>query len=151
MCFGLAPAARANILAATADARSVARIRVRAGCKPTESLPKVKIAILNLFPDARFFREDDIVEAESSSLDRVRERIRAQKIRDAARGALFAGIDGPRLRFTLNKQAAYVGKVSFAAGSPLGDLDIEIEDGDPERIIDGIAESTTKPPAEPLR
>ncbi|HLE46485.1 MAG TPA: RNA-binding domain-containing protein [Thermoplasmata archaeon] len=126
------------------------RIRVRAGCKPTESLPKVKIAIVNLFPDARFVREHDVVEAESASLDALRDRIRGQKIRDAARGALLAGVDGPRLRFTLNKQAAYVGKVSFATGSPVGDLEVEMEDGDPERIVDAIAESTTRPPPEPL-
>ena len=151
MAFGRRVPARANILAGTAVPRPVVRIRVRAGCKPTESLPRVKIAIVNLFPDARFVREDDVVEAESASLDALRERIRGQKIRDAARGALFAGIDVSRLRFTLNKQAAYAGKVSFAAGSPLGDLDVEVEDGDPERIIDALAESTTRPPPEPLR
>ena len=150
MSFGREAPARANILAGTAVPRVVVRIRVRAGCKPTESLPKVKIAIVNLFPDARFVREDDIVEAESASLDALRDRIRGQKIRDAARGALLAGVDGPRLRFTLNKQAAYVGKVSFATGSPLWDLEVEMEDGDPERIVDAVAESTTRPPPEPL-
>jgi len=128
----------------------VVRVRLRAGCKPTESLPKVKIALLNLFPDAAFTREDDRVEAESGSVDRLRERIKAQKIRDAARSALFAGIDGSVVRFALNKQAAYAGRVTFGTGSPLGDIEVEVEDGDPERIIDGIAESTTRRPPEPL-
>jgi len=126
------------------------RIRLQAGCKPTESLPKVKIAILNLFPDAVFSREDERLEAESRSVARLREQIKAQKIRDAARSALFAGIDGRVVRFALNKQAAYVGKVSFSTGSPLGDIEVEVEDGDPGRLIDGIAESTTRPPPEPL-
>ncbi len=125
-------------------------VRIRSPCKPTESLPKVRIAVLNLFPDATFSREDERVEAESRSVERLREQIRAQKIRDAARSALFAGIDGAVVRFALNKQAAYAGKVSFATGSPLGDLEVEVEDGDPEAIIDGIAESTTRPPPEPL-
>ncbi len=126
------------------------RVRLRTSCRPTESLAKVKIAVLNLFPDAVFSREEEAVEAESRSLEGLRDRIRAQKIRDAARSALFAGVDGATVRFALNKQAAYVGKVSFASGSPLGDIEVEVEDGDPEGIIDGIAESTTRPPAEPL-
>ena len=123
---------------------------MRAPCRPTESLSKVKIAVLNMFPDAVFSREDEVVEAESRSTERVREAIRAQKIRDSARGALFAGMGGGRLRFSLNKQAAFAGRVSFAAGSPLGDIEVEIEDGDPEARIDMIAESTTRPPPEPL-
>src|SRR3972149_6374447 len=133
MAFGRRVPARANILAGTAVPRPVVRIRVRAGCKPTESLPRVKGAIVNLVPDALFVREDDVVEAESASLDALRERIRGQKIRDAARGALFAGIDGSRLRFTLNKQAAYAGKVSFAAGSPLAGPDGRGGGGGPGR------------------
>ncbi len=126
------------------------RIRLRTTCRPTESIAKVKIAVLNLFPDAVFSREDERVEAESRSLERLRDRIREQKIRDAARAALLAGIDGSVVRFALNKQAAYVGRVSLGSGSPLGDLEVEVEDGDPEGIIDGIAESTTRPPPEPL-
>ena len=113
-------------------------------------MAKVKVAVLNLFPDAAFTREDDEVGAETSSFERLREMIRAQKIRDSARGALLQGVEGARIRFTLNKQAAYVGKVSFATGSPVGDLEVEMEDGDPERIVDAIAESTTRPPPEPL-
>ena len=72
----------------------MARILIRTTCKPTESLGKVKIAVLNLFPDARFTREEDTVEAEASSLDRLGERIRNQKIRDAARAVLRAGRSG---------------------------------------------------------
>ena len=90
------------------------------------------------------------MQAESSSVERLRDRVRTQKIRDSARGALLAGIDGHRVRFTLNKQAAYVGRVSFAANSPLGDLEIEMEDEEPEALVDSIAESTTRPPPAPL-
>jgi predicted RNA binding protein with dsRBD fold (UPF0201 family) len=127
------------------------RIQIRAPCRGTESVAKVKVAILNLFPDAVFSREDDEVEAESSSVARLRERIHAQKIRDSARGPLLRGVAGSRIRFTLNKQAAYAGRVSFAADSPLGDLEVEIEDDDPEALVDAIAESTTRPPPAPLR
>lgn len=127
------------------------RIRVRTPCRGTESLANVKVAVLNLFPDAAFSREDDEVEAETSSFERFREKVRAQKIRDSARGALLHGVEGARIRFTLNKQAAYAGRVSFAANSPLGDLEVEIDAEDPEAVIDAIAESTTRPPPQPLR
>ena len=40
-------------------------IQVRTPCHGTESLAKVKVAILNLFPDASFSREDDEVEADA--------------------------------------------------------------------------------------
>jgi predicted RNA binding protein with dsRBD fold (UPF0201 family) len=111
----------------------------------------VKVAILNVFPDAEFSREDDEVEAETSSFERLREKVRAQKTRDSARGALLHRVEGTRIRFTLNKQAAYAGRVSFAANSPLGDLEVEIDAEDPEAVIDAIAESTTRPPPQPLR
>jgi predicted RNA binding protein with dsRBD fold (UPF0201 family) len=128
----------------------VTRIRLRAPCRGTESLAKVKVAILNLFPDATFSREGDELEGESSSVERLRERIHAQKIRDSARGPLLHGIEGSRIRVTLNKQAAYAGRVSFSADSPLGDIEVLIEAEDPEALIDAIAESTTRPPPEPL-
>jgi predicted RNA binding protein with dsRBD fold (UPF0201 family) len=120
-------------------------------CRGTESLAKVKVAVLNLFPDAEFSREDDEVEAESASFDTLRAKVHAQKIRDSARGALLHGVEGGLLRFTLSKQAAYAGRASFAANSPLGDLEVEIDGGDPEAIVDAIAESTTRPPPPPLR
>ena len=126
------------------------RVRIRTPCRETESLAKVKIAILNLFPDAVFSREDDEVEAEAASLERFREKVRSQKIRDSARGALLHGVTGSRVRISLNKQAAYAGRVSFGADSPLGDLEVEFEGDEPEALIDGIAESTTRPPPPPL-
>ena len=128
------------------------RILLRTPRKPTESLAKVKIAVLNVFPDARFGREDDVVEAEASSVERLREQIRNQKIRDTARTVLLRGRGTNTIRFGLNKQAAYVGTLSFAAeATPLGDIEVLIETDDVDRLIDDIAESTLKKPGEALR
>ena len=128
------------------------RILLRTPRKPTESLAKVKTAVLNVFPDARFGREDDVVEAEASSVERLREQIRNQKIRDTARTVLLRGRGTNTIRFGLNKQAAYVGTLSFAAeATPLGDIEVLIETDDVDRLIDDIAESTLKKPGEALR
>ena len=125
-------------------------IRVRTPCRGTESLAKVERAILNLFPDASFSREDAEVEADAPTFQTLREKIRTQKIRDAARSALRQGVDGDSVRFMLNKQAAYAGRVSFAANSSLGDLEVVIQGEDPDAVIDELAESTTRPPPQPL-
>ena len=130
--------------------RDVLRVKVRVPRRPTENPEKVKLAVRNLFPDAVFTREDEVLEADASSVETLREHVRGQKIRDAARGALFAGLKDGRLSFRLNKQAAFAGKVSFGANSPLRDIEVEIEADDPEAVIDLVAESTTRPPPAPL-
>ncbi len=124
-------------------------MRVEAPCHATESPAKVRAALLNLFPDLAFVREDDRLEGTTASLEMLRERIRNQRIRDTARGQLLAGRSGDRTRFALSKQAAYVGVVNFAAGSPLGDIDVEIESDDLEAVIDRVAESTVRPAVTP--
>ncbi len=113
----------------------------------------MKLAVLNLFPDASFTLEDDLLEATSESVDHLRDLIRAQKIRDAARAELRRGIRDTDIAFALNKQAAYAGRVSFATGAaPLGDIEVEIEAGDANAAIDFLAESTVeRKHEEPLR
>jgi len=105
----------------------------------------VKLAILNIFPDAAFVHDDDIVEATCDRADHLRELIRQQKIRDSARAELRRGLEGPRISFALNKQAAYSGRVSFATGAaPLGDIEVELEGDPPDAAIDFLAESTVE-------
>ncbi len=118
------------------------RVRVEAACRPTENPAKVKRALLNLFPDLIFEREDERIVGETSSLETLRELIRSQKIRDTARGQLLAGRNGDRTSVHLSKQAAFMGIVNFAAGSPLGDIAVELESDDLSAAIDFVAEST---------
>ncbi len=121
------------------------RVRVEAPCRPTESVAKVKLALLQLFPDLRFEREDEVVAGVTERLDRLRELIRNQRIRDTARGQLLADRDADCTRISLSKQAAYMGFVNFAAPSPLGAVLVEIEDPDLTSVIDYLAESTVEP------
>src|SRR3989442_7515550 len=96
-----------KFLAGTVVRTGVLRIRLRAPCRPTESPAKVKRAVLNLFPDARFAREEGEIEAESSSFDRLRDRIRAQKIRESALHAFPAVVDGHVIPYPSIEQAPF--------------------------------------------
>lgn len=80
----------------------------------------------------------------TESLERLRQRIRDQRIRDTARRQLRAGRQGDRTTVSLSKQAAFVGVVNFAAGSPLGDIVVEIESDALDAVIDEVAESTVE-------
>ncbi|HEY7587407.1 MAG TPA: RNA-binding domain-containing protein [Thermoplasmata archaeon] len=124
-------------------------VRVETPCFPTESRERVKAALRNLFPDLQFERDDERIIGVTRSLERLRELLRNQRIRDTARGQLQAGRSGSRTRFSLNKQAATGGLVNFAAPSPLGSIDVEIEDDDLTAVIDHVAESTVKPRLRP--
>ncbi len=125
------------------------RVRVEAPCHPTESLAKVKLALLRLFPDLTFEREDDRVVGTTASLATLRDLIRNQRIRDAARGQFLAGRSGDRTRVAFSKQAAFMGVVNFSAGSPLGDIEVEIESDDLTATLDDVAESTVRPRVTP--
>lgn len=103
---------------------------------------KVKAAVLNIFPDSEFAEAEGLLRAEASSLDRLKELFRKQAIRDSARHVLRDSIVGSNLRFSLNKQAAYMGKANFAPPSPMGAIDVMIESEDADGIIDFL---TVKP------
>lgn len=122
------------------------RVRVETPCRPTENRDRVRQALLQLFPDLVFRRDDDVVEGTAETLDRLRELIRNQKIRDTARKQLLAGRRGDATRVRLSKQAASVGRVNFALGSPLGDIEVEIESDALDAVIDDVAESTRDRP-----
>ena len=112
-------------------------------CHPTEDREKVKRALLELFPDLAFEREDEVVAGTAGTLDRLRELIRNQKIRDAARGQLLSGRRGDVTRVRMSKQAAFVGRANFTSGGPLGDVVVEIESDVLDGVIDDLAESTS--------
>ena len=119
------------------------RVRVRTPLNPTESPAKVKVALLNLFPDLVFVEAGSELVGEAASLDHLRKLIRNQRIRDTARSVLLRGRRGSAMRFTLSKQPAYVGRVNFGgATGPLGDIDVSVEDEDLDALIDHVAEST---------
>jgi uncharacterized protein len=123
----------------------VHRVRVETPIHATENPEKVMRALRNLFPDLRIESTADQIGGTTENLDRFRELIRNQRIRDTARRQLIAGRRENRTTVSLSKQAAFVGVVNFAASSPLGDIAVEIEADDLDAAIDYVAESTVAP------
>jgi predicted RNA binding protein with dsRBD fold (UPF0201 family) len=121
----------------------MAEAKVRASLHPTEDQDKVCRALLNLFPEAKITTREKEVVGATDDLSRFKEIIRNHRILDSARAVMLKGICDGRISFQLNKQAAYVGKISFAEGAtPLGNLLVEIEDPDPEGLVDDVAPRT---------
>ncbi len=81
-------------------------------------------------------------------LEKLRSLLRAYRILDAARSYLERGLRDGTLRFYLNKQAAYAGKVSFCTyefgESPLGAITISVhlEECDSEKFLNWLAPRT---------
>jgi uncharacterized protein len=76
--------------------------------------------------------------------------LQRDRIRAAARSVLRRSLDGNRLVFFLNKQAAHAGHISFSAPegeSPLGPIQVTVETEKPEKLIDWL----TGKPEERLR
>ncbi|NLU45595.1 MAG: hypothetical protein GXX87_01425 [Euryarchaeota archaeon] len=109
---------------------------------PSEDPDKVRDAVLRIFPGMEL-EETDTRLSGSGSMENFSELIRKQKILDSTRSALFKGKHGAETRLRLNKQAAKVGKISFAEPrSVLGRIEVTVEGDDLETFIDTIAPAT---------
>ncbi len=78
-------------------------------------------------------------------LTRLKDLIRQEGIRDAARRELLSGTSEGRIIFFLNKQVAYVGHVSFSketSESPLGPIEVDVTCEDPQNVVDWLAPSS---------
>jgi predicted RNA binding protein with dsRBD fold (UPF0201 family) len=131
------------------------KVHVEAEVNPTESEEKVRKAVWNLFGDipmqVNSAYQGGVLTAEGkgqNALFTLRNVLRRDHIRDAARKALHQGTRGNTVAFCLNKQVAFAGHVSFseeAGESPLGPIKVTIQTGDPAELIAWLAPKTTKP------
>ena len=131
---------------------SEVEVLVEAPVYPTEDPEKVKRAIENVL----FGAEYELRPAElghvlvarargRDALSKLRILIRMDRISDAVRAALLAGVEGDKLVFYLNKQAAYARHVSMSephGESPLGPIRFEVRCPDPRALIDWLAPRT---------
>ena len=130
------------------------RIKVEAEIRPTEDEEKVRRAVLNVFDPLTMeiveYGERRLLVAESHtyrSLRKLHNLLRRERILDAARKYLRRGTGGNLVIFKLNKQAAYMGHVSFVDAdheSPLGAITFIIETSSPGELIDWLAPKTSR-------
>jgi hypothetical protein len=119
---------------------------------PTESQEKVEAAVRNVLARVSITIKPQgkgrVLMAEASrqdSLVKLRSLLRTDRIRDAARKALFHSIRGNTISFCLNKQVAFAGHISFSeetAESPLGPIRVTITSDNPRQLIEWLAEKT---------
>ena len=118
-------------------------ITMRVECLPTEDPEKVKQAVLNLFPGSEIEGAEGGFFARCDSTERFKEVLWNLRILDTARAVLLRGMRENRTSFSLNKQVAFVGKVSFVQEPmPLGSIDVVVEDEHLDELIDSIAPRT---------
>lgn len=115
------------------------RVDVRTPYQPTEDIRKVEKAMKNIFPDLDIRKGTEFLEGKGTSVDRLAELLREQRIRSAARAVFLSSRSEGRILFRLNKQVAFIGKVSFGSDSPLGDIEVTIRSDDIDSFIDSIA------------
>lgn len=123
-------------------------VHVEVEINPTESEEKVKRAVENMFGSIsvqkRPLHKGGLLVARAKGLEvltKLYNLLRRERIRDAARGALFEGLRGNTISFCLNKQVAYAGHISFSellAESPLGPIKVRIECENPRQLIDWL-------------
>lgn len=119
------------------------RVIIVAKCYPTEDPDKLRKAILNIFPLSQPELYEGEMRAETEDLSRFMELIRNHRILDSTRQVMLKGVEGNRTRFTLNKQAAFVGKVSFLEERvALGGISVIVEDDELQALIDRVAPVT---------
>jgi predicted RNA binding protein with dsRBD fold (UPF0201 family) len=107
-------------------------VYVEVEINPTESEEKVKRALENVLGNlpvqTKPMAKGSLLTAEAKGLEaltKLYNLLRRERIRDAARGALFEGLNENTITFYLNKQAAFAGHLSFSkavAESPLGPI-----------------------------
>ena len=87
--------------------------------------------------------QDDKIEAHggTEAIENFRKLLREQRILDTARSVMFEGKIGNKIQFNLNKQAAFMGKLSFPPEEePLGSIHVQISGND--AVIDWLAPRT---------
>lgn len=123
------------------------KISIEAFVYPTEDADLVKIAVENIFDGDIALERDEGCEVSKvigvsghlNSLSPLREILRRDRIRAAARAVLLSSISKKEMKFYLNKQVAHVGHVSFCQPereSPLGPITITVIGEDLMAVVD---------------
>jgi hypothetical protein len=128
-------------------------VKIEVDVNLTEDLEKVKKTVENIFgsveSEVKQRKRGNLLIAQAkgkSGLAKFYNLLRRERIRDAARSALFEGLSKKSITFYLNKQVAYAGHLSFSnpvGESPLGPIKVQISCDEPQELIDWLAPRTT--------
>ena len=128
-------------------------VQIEAEVNPTEADQKVKIAVANIFGDLPAVvtpcQIGSVLTAQAQGLDALvnfRDLLRRDRVRAAARKVLFTRLEGTKIIFFLNKQAAFANHASFSqetGESPLGPIKVTIDCQNPRELIDWLAPRTS--------
>jgi predicted RNA binding protein with dsRBD fold (UPF0201 family) len=111
--------------------------------RPTERLERVVSAIENIFPGLTMDIRVDRIEGYGGpqSLMTFHKLLREERILDTARSVMERGRIGNAYQFRLNKQAAFMGRLSFPPEEEaLGSVHVSISG--PEALLDWLAPRT---------
>jgi|ECHnycMinimDraft_1075156.scaffolds.fasta_scaffold05555_4 Uncharacterized protein conserved in archaea len=125
------------------------RIEVTVEIRNTEDERKVMNALSNVFSYSKISKVNNLgrtfLIAESNnllSLEKISNLIKNSRIELSARSILQKSIKNGVMKFSLNKQAAYMNRISFCTvenESALGPIDFRIICEDYQRLIDFLA------------
>ena len=125
-------------------------LHVETEINPTETETKVRMAVGNIFGnismDSAQYSQGNILIGQTKDYDslfKFRNLLRQDRIRDAARKALFRGTKHNIISFCFNKQVAFAGHISFSeevAESPLGPIKVRIECENPKQIVEWLTQ-----------
>lgn len=128
-------------------------IHVEVEVNPTEDPDKVKEAVEKILGSLEFetrsrdWRTLLIAKTKGiKGITKLRNLLRRERIRAAARRVFLGGIDEKSIVFYLNKQVAFVGHISFSkptAESPLGPIKIQIQCDNPRELVEWLAPKPT--------
>jgi predicted RNA binding protein with dsRBD fold (UPF0201 family) len=124
----------------------IVTVHVEVEINPTETEQKVRQAVENMFGPMNMQvkpqHKGSLLLAEAKgqeALTKLRNLLQREHIRAAARPVLLHGLETKSLSFSLNKQVAFAGHVSFSTEpteSSLGPIKVEIKSENPRQIID---------------
>ncbi len=110
---------------------------------PSEDPDKVRVAMERIFPDIEIEETEDGLSGRTDNLVRFSKQIRKQRILDTTRSVLIRGRRGNVTRFFLNKQVAFVGKISFCEERTiLGTMRVVVQDDEMDALIEDVAPET---------
>lgn len=120
------------------------KVEIKSDLNPTESPEKLSCALKNIFPSADFSCRENLFLAEGDQkiVEHLSSLLEKQRIRDSANVHLRLKAHHGHLKFFLNKQAAFVGKVNFCSDCAMGPIMVEIEGEDLPQFIDRISPRT---------